>query len=67
MSERDSDFEEQRAEASGRLKSLERLEALYRLREQAKQAGRSAMLKTIDDLIEMDRKALARDMDDEHA
>ena len=63
----DSDFNETRAAALQRLKSLERLEALCKLREQAKESNREAMLKSIEGLIAMERKALARDMDDEHA
>jgi hypothetical protein len=65
MADPDSDFDP--GTAQQRLSSLERLEALYRLRDQAKQAGRAAMLKTIEDLIAMDRKALARDTDSERA
>ena len=63
----DCDYEEERVAASGRLKSLERLEALYRLREEADRADRKAMKASIESLIAMERKALARDLDDEPA
>jgi hypothetical protein len=52
MSERDSDFSDHRAQA------LARLATLQRLREQAGQANRAAMLKSIEQLIEQERKAL---------
>jgi hypothetical protein len=61
----DSDFDQ--ATAYQRLAALERLEMLQRLHAQAKQAGRAAMLKTIEDLMAMDRRALARYLDDKPA
>ena len=61
----DSDFDP--GAAQERLGSLERLEALYKLRDQARSANRSAMLKSIEDLIAMERRTLARDLDDKPA
>ena len=61
----DSDFDPEAAQQ--RLSALERLEALYRLREQATDANRVAMLKSIEDLIAMERRTLARDLDDKPA
>jgi hypothetical protein len=63
----DSDFEEARAAAPSRLASLERIQALCRLREQAKAANRAAMLESIEDMIAAERKVLARDLDDKPA
>jgi hypothetical protein len=65
MSTHESEFDPETAQQ--RLSALERLEALYRLREQAKGANRAAMLKSIEDLIAMERRALARDLDGEPA
>jgi len=61
----DSDFDQ--ATALQRLAALERLATLQRLHAQAKEAGRAAMVKAIEDLMAMDRKVLARDLDDEPA
>jgi hypothetical protein len=63
----DSDFGDVCSAALARLKSLERLEALYRLRDQASQSNRAAMLKSIEDLIQMERRTLARDLGGEPA
>lgn len=57
----DSDFFDERTRA------LARLAVLQRLREQAQAARRPEMLESIDKLIQQDRKALARDLDDEPA
>jgi hypothetical protein len=57
----DSDFLDDRTRA------LAQLATLQRLRDQAKAAGRFEMLESIQKLIEQERKALMRDLDDEPA
>jgi hypothetical protein len=57
----DSDFSDERTVA------LQRLAALQRLREQALATGHMGMVESIDNLIGQERKALARDLDDEPA
>jgi hypothetical protein len=59
MPERDSDFPDGRAQA------LARLATLQRLREQALQENRTGMLKSIEQLMEQERKALDFERDAE--
>ncbi len=59
MSEYDSDFEDERAQ------SLARLATLQRLREHANAGNRSAMLKSIEDLIEQETKSLRESKDND--
>jgi hypothetical protein len=55
----DSDFTDSKAGV------LQRLATLQRLREHATAGNRAAVLRSIESLIEQERKALERDMDDE--
>ena len=57
----DSDFTDPKACA------LQRLATLQRLREHAAAGNRAAVLRSIESLIEQERKALERDFDDETA
>jgi hypothetical protein len=61
VTERDSDFDDPRAQA------LARLATLQRMREQAKAGNRAGMLRSIEQLIEQEAQALraARDTDPE--
>lgn len=63
----DGYFNETRAAARERLRSLDRLEALCKLREQARESNRAAMLKSIENLIRVEQRALERDLDGEPA
>ena len=62
-----SDFDQRQRTARQRLVSMQRLESLHYLREQAKAGHRIAMLESIEKLIELERKSLARDLDGEPA